>query len=544
MSLTADEVYDLIKLFEAQFPVPAPYVTIDVGTFDAMSGTFSGLTTRVDFDPEPIEHGPHDHPKNPPPRYQAEEWVSVSIDASWRRTTTFVPAPKVPLAPVLLQFAIANTASGWSATVNGLTVAAPPGQNGLTVSIWDATITNWSVQAGAISYKDTLRIQRPVGDLGTGVGAFTIPALPVTIVYAPSADSLGLSVATYSVGQTVGTTITYEMGTDSSQTVPNLDTSFATNADFVAGLQGIGEVLKLSGEEAAGQVFSQVSTQIGQFSSTQQTGISDLSQTQMTVSQTTSDAFSTSAKIGGPGVGDLVHFYKDVRLVWFYFKEQLRLYPLDYHEAVFTVTFLQHHSVGIPAEDVQLLLGLDPFVSGGAQATLPSDRFTFQETWEFGGGANFDQKVTVTRETKDETTHKTYTTDTDEWEPGLIFKLLGLGEKNQTTVTLSNARGDDVSSTITLDANLASGPEDYFIINIWYDNVFGTLAFQQSQPAHLARFQGGGLQPAQQVSLDVGGKVFRTIADQSGNFVFKAPTIPDGDATLTIAGQPGRPVTI
>jgi hypothetical protein len=66
MAVTADSVYQLIKTFEGQFPILAPYFTLPVGTFDAASGGFASLSTTTETDPEPIEHGPHDHPRSRP----------------------------------------------------------------------------------------------------------------------------------------------------------------------------------------------------------------------------------------------------------------------------------------------------------------------------------------------------------------------------------------------------------------------------------------------------------------------------------------------
>src|SRR6185312_10096899 len=56
-AVTADQLYQMIKEWEGTFPLPAPYVTVDVGTFDAATGAFQGLKTEVETDPEPIEHG-------------------------------------------------------------------------------------------------------------------------------------------------------------------------------------------------------------------------------------------------------------------------------------------------------------------------------------------------------------------------------------------------------------------------------------------------------------------------------------------------------
>src|SRR5215468_8467642 len=114
MTVTADQVYDLIKKEEALFTVPAPYVTIDVGTLDPATGSFTGLRTTSERDPEPIPHGPGQHPVNPPPRFIGAQWVSITIDSTWHRTITSTPAPKVSLAPVLLRFSVTNASAPWS----------------------------------------------------------------------------------------------------------------------------------------------------------------------------------------------------------------------------------------------------------------------------------------------------------------------------------------------------------------------------------------------------------------------------------------------
>jgi len=96
-ALTPEQLYQLIKEYEAEIPIPAPFVTIDVGTFDAATGKFTGLTTLVINDPEPLEHEPGQSPINPAPRFEGAEYVTVSIDARWRETVTREPAPVVPV---------------------------------------------------------------------------------------------------------------------------------------------------------------------------------------------------------------------------------------------------------------------------------------------------------------------------------------------------------------------------------------------------------------------------------------------------------------
>src|SRR5262249_33563131 len=156
------------------------------------------------------------------------------------------PAPHVPLAPVMLQFAITNATSSWSVIVNGVTVNAPATQATLTVSIWDSTDAAWTIQAGPKSYSDKLRVQRPSDLLGVGVGAFTIPVPPVSVVHAPLVDSLGASGASYTPGQTVGTTVSTSIGKDKSQTVPDLHTTYGNWEEFKGFLDTAAQVLSLS----------------------------------------------------------------------------------------------------------------------------------------------------------------------------------------------------------------------------------------------------------------------------------------------------------
>jgi hypothetical protein len=548
-TVTADSLYQLIKQFESTFPIPAPYVTVNVGTFDAATGTFQGLMTEVSTDPEPIEHGPHDQPRNPPPRFVGDLWEEITIDARWRRTIRTVPAPKVPLAPVLLQFAVKNAATPWSVTISGFTTTAPASQTTLSVSIWDRSIVQWQIRAGAGAYSDQLRIQRPGGL--AGAGAFTIPVVPVGIIYAPPADSLGRSAATYGVGDTVGTTVSYDFSTDSSQTVPKMDTAFTDFNDIKNALDVVGTVLGLSGDMAGKNGIAAITSAMGTATQTEQSGTVEGSGTSLTVIDASTENISTNTKGGGPGVGDVIVFYKNMRVAWAYANGQLRLCPLGHTKVPVTAAFLQNNlsTVGISSADQQHLLSLDPFVAGGPGASLPPDRFTVPDggevNLEYGGGLNIDQKFVVTRDTKTTTTQKTYTTDTSSWDPGAFLKLLGIGgDKTQVTTTETNATASDVSTTTTLEANLFAGPNDYFVVTIWYDQLFGTWAFQQGQAGSSAILSGSGARPGDVIRLKIGNRAYVTVADARGAYGFRAKSIPQGAASLTVGGRPPTTVNI
>jgi hypothetical protein len=542
--LTPDDLYAAIKQWEGTFPLPAPYVTVDVGTFDAAAGTFTGLKTTVEFDPEPIEHQPGQHPVNPAPRYAGVRWVEVTINAQWQRTITSVPAPKVPLAPVQLNFSVANTSAAWSVTVNGKTTTVPSGQTTLNVGIWDLDHAAWTVQAGASSYHDTLRIQRP-GPI-PATGGFTIPIIPVSIIYAPPADSLKLSTGSYGAGDTVGTTMSYEFSTDTSDTVPTTIPQFAGASLLKGYLTLMSKVLGDSTDE--GKVLAGISDQIGTLSSSTTTGDIESYASQITVTDTSSTTFTTNTAGGGPGAGDEIAYLKNVMIIWMYYEGQLQLVPISATGVTVTAQHLQGNPEGISADDQARLLALDPFVAGGPFAALPADRFIVPDGVsphvEYGGGLTVDHKYSVTRSTVTTTTDKKYTTDTSSWEPGPVLKMLGFGDRTQVTASQTNATGDQVSSTVTLDANLAAGPDDYFAVNIWFDQLFGTWAFQQVPVAPTPLLSGSGAVPGETVLLQAGNETYMTVADKNGHYTFRNSTIPKGIAKLTVGSKTPRPSTV
>jgi hypothetical protein len=544
--LSPDQLYAAIKAWEGTFPLPAPYVTVDVGTFDVAAGTFTGLVTTVEFAPEPIEHQPGQHPTNPAPKYVGTRWVEVTVNAHWQRTITSVPAPKVALAPVRLKFSVTSASAAWKVMVNGTTLTVPTGQTTVDVSVWDLDHAAWTIQAGASSYHDMLRIQRP-GAI-PAAGGFTIPVIPVSIIYAPPADSLHLSHGSYGSGDTVGTTTSYEFSTDTSDTVPTTIPQFAGPSILKGGLDLISKVL--GADKEPGKALAKISDQIGTLSSSTTTGDIESQASQVTVTATSSTVFTTNTAGGGPGAGDEIAYLKNVEVVWMYFEGQLQLVPVTATGVTVTAQHLKANPEGISAEDQARLLALDPFVAGGPFAALPADRFIVPEGIsfphvEYGGGVTIEHTYSTTRSTTTTTTSKQYTTNTSSWEPGPVLKLLGMSaDKTQMTVSQTNAKGDQVSSTVTLDAILAAGPEDYFAVNVWFDQLFGTWAFQQVAVASAPLLAGSGATTGERVLLQAGGHTYLTVVDGDGHYTFRNATIPAGPAELTIGDRAPKAVTV
>ncbi len=543
-TLTPEQLYQLIKEYEAEIPIPAPFVTIQVGTFDAATGTFTGLTTEVIVGdkPEPGETNLS------PPEFQGSEYVYHSINAQGRETVTRVPAPSVPVAPVLLQFNVTNFTGPWSVTVDGYTTNAAAGQASVSVNAWDITTHNWTLQAGGGGHQDRLFIQRT--ESIPAAGGFTIPLLPVAYVYAPPPDSVNKSTATYAQGNTVGTSVTYDFSTDTSQAVEPV---FADGAAFHAFLGVVATALGVAGGAAASKDITSVLALLPSDQILETEGLTTDNSSTVTTTFTSTTTIGTTAQGGGPGVGDVIVYFQDVLVAWAYNGGSLQLCPIGWNEALVTAAKIQNDpgQLGIATSDQQLLLSLDPFVAGGPFAQPPADRFTqppeanLPASITYGGGSTFNHQYAVQRDNKTISSTKSYTTDTNTFSPGEILQMFGVGtSKSQVTTTLTTATTGDVSQTVTLDVNLVSGPNDIFVVTIWYDSLFGTWAFQQHHPTAQPVTSGSGAAPGAVVTLQSAGQVHVAVADAQGHYEFRAPNIAPGTAQVFVGNNPPTTVDV
>lgn len=542
MTLTTDDVYNAIKAVEVDFSLPAPYFVVHVGSLDARNGQFRGLRTTSETDPEPLQG---DRP-NPPPRFVGSHRVIVTVKRR-RRTVTRQPAPLVPLAPVLVELAVSNVSTNWSVIVGGDEYTASPTQTSILINVWDKPMVRWRLTVGQHTIEDVVWFQRPNGPPAAAAGAFTIPLLPLTIVYSPPVDSLRASSATYTTTEATGSTVDFGIDRDFSSTVPVSGSMFLTSLSLAKGsFDAAALAMKVTGNKAASEAFSGISGQIGQVTVTEQTGLANGTETSLTLTQAASDELRATVTNGGPGVGDVFYFLRDLRMIWLYVDGRLRLWPLSYTKASITAGGLRQHaeSIGIAAADAQTLLALDPLENRESEpAAWPSERFILLETLEYAFGGVLSHTFSMSRNSQLRRTQRAYKTNSAGWDAGPLLKALGLGGSETTTVSITNAVGTDTSATVSIAADLVSGPQERFLVNLWYDDLFGTFLFEQLAPSETPRLTGSGTGPAQQVTLRAAGKVYRTVTGADGLFQFHAPSIPTGRASLDIEGTT-RSITI
>jgi hypothetical protein len=558
------DLYNQIKSLESVFPLPIDYVTVNVGTFDASTGVFQGLTTSIEKDPEPIEHGPGQHPVNPKPRFIGESWVSITIDASWHETITTVAAPKVGLAPVLLKFSIVNNNGGaWSVEVQGRVVPVGPGQSSVTVNIWDTTAAPWSIFSGNVSYTDRLMIQRAPNQI-VGAGAFTIPALPLSIVYAPPADAAKLSKASYQESASIGTTSSFQWTNDSNTSSPwFMSQTLSGLKDLQSILNGLSAVFSHGNatDKEIGQTFDQISKGIGTISGTETIGTVSQDGFSLTITESKTQTIFAETKAGGPGAGDAIHYLRDAKFIWLMSGGQFRIALMGGIYVSLSASYLaananNQQATGLPPEVVQQLLAINPFVAGGSMVQLPSGRFEdidsqVQGPFEYGGGQTLTGSYTKTFTTTETRSHSDYTVHSQDFNAGWLAQLFGQGSAGlKTTLTFTQAAGTTTTSTQSINWELHSGLSERFVVEVWRDRLFGTFAFRQEPVSSSARLQGVAKGPdgkpliKQSAKLTAGGRTYFTVTDEAGHYAFFARNIPAGQASLSIGNQPQNTVLV
>jgi len=558
------DVFQRIKSLESAFPLPIDYFTIDMGTFDAATGAFAGRITHSRTDPEPIEHGPHQHPSNPKPHFQGEFWVSTTIDSRWRKTLTRVPAPKVGLVPVLLKFNIKNQgASSWAVVVAGETKTVRAGQSSILINIWDHGSANWSVKCGAKSYTDRILIQRSAVRI-VGAGAFSIPVLPLSIIYAPPADAAGLSKAVYETSESVGTTTSLLFSNEASSSKPSLPPRLSSLKNLQSAMNGLSALFGESEDptmQGLSQALGKIAAGIGTISGTVTTGTVDEDSHSLTITESRSQTLYAETKNGGPGAGDAIHYLRDAKFAWLMADGELQISLLGASNASYPAAYLIANAsdpskTQLSPELVQQLLSLDPFVAGGSMTHLPADRFEDMNSlvggpFEYGGGQTLSRAYEQTFATTDTRAHTSYTSHAQDFEPGWLSMLFGAeAEGLKTTLSVTQAAGTSHTETQSFRWDLHSGTNERFVVSMWRDRIFGTYAFTQEPVSATARIKGvakgaDGLPLKQQrVQLQTPGKIYSTITDEAGRFAFFAQSIVPGKATLLIPNQTPQSISI
>jgi hypothetical protein len=527
------QAYSAIKALEANFPLPTPVATLRMGTFNAATGTYNGIKSTLQRSDElfPVDENLPD----PQPKPQL----------------VLVP-PEVTLngVHVVLEWEVINGVA--SVTANGVQVSSTASNKIIAVNVGTAHFVEWTARSGNRVVRDKLFIQRPPI---IGAGAFTVPALPVTVVYEPpsrpNAERQPNNRATYAVTTAIGNTVRISVSTAESATTdvesvittPQQISSTMRSLASVAGGLGLSSV-----KSALNGIASAVDGAFGGVTATQAEGTSVTSESELGVLVQEGESISTGQNDGGPGEGDVIHFLRNARLVWLANGGGITLALLGYDaKATRTARFLRDNLdepevTGLDRDTAEALLALDPFVVGGPEMALPAARFVHVDTYEVNG-ADLGRQFSITLSQSDlQAQTRTTTCVTDMRAGALAFLGLGVVEDATITTTMTHSHSTTLtaSQTVAVSADLVADSDELYAVAVSYDRVFGTFAFQPAPILARAVLSGIAKKPTGQpyphalVTVMAGGRRYSTRADAQGRWAFHTPGISAGELTFVL----------
>ena len=465
--LAADNLYAKLRELEGVLPRPPASVTIPMGNWVG-GGEFSGVAATCRIVYSPIKH---------------------------RQCTP--PTKTIYGISAVLTFDVPN---GVTLTANGKTAASSGGR--VTLDVGNADTVDWTLRSGSYSYTDKLILSRP--EVG-GVGAFTVAALPVTIVYEPPQNAARTNFASASFGdeRTVVTTVSKGNSTTSTPVWVAGDAAkqFGVKlANFLPGGSTASAVL--SGVLAAWDTVSPTTTTETNTDHT------------LSIKVSSTQAISTGARLG-PGRGDLIVFYKDARVAWGMAEGRVSLTLLDHGPlAMITVDTLRADLAaanagqaapvtGLDKGTLTSLINLDPMAAprrpidtilGGV--VLPTSRFT-NDKQLIVNGASYTETLSHTITESDKTSTMTTTTTVKDANSGWL-SLIGIGDpvddKVTTKVSFGSSRTTSTSSTKTASLSLSAAASESYKVDVFYDKIFGTFLSRTPVAPPPVIFGGGVLQ--------------------------------------------------
>jgi hypothetical protein len=433
------------------------------------------------------------------------ETVEINGKPKVIRQTNSVGQVKVGLTiDLLLKFIVQNPQGSFIATVGGTTVAAAPGQTSVVVDVGNMlsapdangrlSVIDGTVWSGNATADFQLQIIRP---LMITAGAFTIPALPLTLIYAPPPGAQNRNFAEYSSMTSVSRKIA---GSVSTGTTTKTADAYSTS-DFVDKLSGLFDEFGALRKVAAAFPDTPDSTTNSLTTTTEH----DLQTT-----DTDTSTYGTPPGLG-PGLGDRFVYLRNVKIAWLIANGELSYTVLGVDGirafaaqqlisdanaiASSSGTVIVGPTTNLDADTLQKLLNLDPF-AGNPSPTLFEPRFVQNDPATAGGsgtdsvnGDSFSvaHEINVT----DITTQITATTTIDDYKPGWLMALVGDSESTENqmnfTSTLAVQNGTDQKQTATVTFFAGSNDPPY-LVGLYFDRLFGTFAFTSSGGSELKKF--------------------------------------------------------
>jgi hypothetical protein len=469
----ASEAYEELKNLEDYFAVPGATEVIEVGTFNASTGEFTGLVTR-----EEIIIGPNGKP-------QVKLFPAKADIGAMKATTRF----RVTAATTNTTLTISEIDHAGQA-VNTQTRTLAPGQTVVDVEVGTASKVAWVMTSGSQSFDDALLVTR--AEL-IAAGAFRVEAVPVAIIYSPDQPPVGTARATFAQTQSHATTLRFSnvssTGDRSKQYLgPDAFMSKIETIATRAGQIGIpyANTIKSISDKLQGLVPSTTVTSGVEVKQS----VDSSAEVRVTLAEVTAPTLMT-----GLGHGDQILIMRDVEIGFVLDQGDLDWVVLGAGSSqAIDVTTLQGDralleagtppsltTFGLTLASVDSLLALDPFVDADSSIFLPSSRF-FRDQDRAAINADLQLSVEVSHGEARTTATTTTTTTTTETDPGFMG-LLGLADPSSHTTSLVVGRSSTETTSDSLKSTLihSIGGQPFFY-QVFYDRLFGTFVARKAVP--------------------------------------------------------------
>jgi len=555
------DVYTQIKGLEDLFPVPTPSATVEVGTLDIAAQQFDGMVSEILPQPHPSAFSDYTENYFPPsiegvgipihspsiPDYLKNPW-SMFSDFPKIAPTPSPPSVEVAAVNVTLLFHIRNHFGDVTVTANGTTVEknVTVTDRDLAIDIGAASFVNWTITVGGFSFSERLRITRPPILVA---GAFLVPVFPFLIIYEPPPDPANQNQATYSVSNSKGTTVSASFFHEESKTVSGKsrfrDITAVQEALKAYALGITAVALANPAIKVFADAANHIANALGSAKATSTTGTKVTSDQRLTTDVLNKKSISTPVpNSGGPGIGDIIAYLKDVELMWVVEKGQINLTILNWsmiglEEVSRLQSEIDDNANGLTRESVEALLALDPFVAGGTGAALPADRFIEHETY-FLNGPVLEDLLEYTVTSSDRQGSAEFQIQIDELRKGFL-SFLGIGVTENSTTKITTIHSTSIEQTsgerATASVRFYSAADKPYAVTVYFDRAFGTFAFREYPLGNAATVSGvvrdlNDLPFSREfVTLAVGGKKYKTITNDKGEYLFR-PEVGSGQAQI------------
>jgi len=520
MANTAQQAYDAIKQLEAQgkLPLPEPSVKKLVGTFHADNGQFHfAVPTGTDTVIETVEV--NGKPKTiTQKRTVGKVNVGAALDLS-------------------LEFVVMNPKGTLSVNIGGVSASAPPGQNQITVDVGNMmsilqsggklSVIDGTIWSGSASTDIHLLVIRPAT---VGAGAFTFPAVPIGLVYAPPPGAQNKNFAQYSSMNSFSRKLSGSVS--SASTTKTADaysiTDFAGKVGSLIGSIGGASKENADLQSANASLLVGLNLLPALFpDETQSTTNSLTTTTEHDLQTTDTDTATAGTPAGlGPGLGDRFIYLRNVKVAWLIANgalsysvlgtDGIRSYPAQnlISDAAAIAASSGSVTVGpvtnLDAATLKALLNLDPFISNPSPTLLPP-RFVPNDPPSAGGNGTdpSGDAFTVTHDVSvtDTTTQTNVSTTISDYKPGWLIGLLGDNQstENQMTFTYTSANQVNTEQKQTATVTFFAGPNDPpYLVGLFFDRLFGTFAFTPFHTNIITKPGHGPVQSAKPVPVPMG----------------------------------------